>query len=187
MRNWRLDLPPGHGHNLESIGSIPLPMGKQLSEEALLTVELSEILWDFYLLKQPIAESDSIVENMTQLRFKDLLIASLILRLCKLRDTDTRSLSFDQTIKSLRKRAASASRVVGLEPQVKQYRKLTENLEKHRDIRIAHLAKTGRGRLKPIVEIGDAVRLAVKIVDIISGFPVGYSAFGIDLRTDLGV
>jgi len=160
---------------------------KQLSEENLLALELTEILWDFYLLKQPMAESDSILENMMQLRFKDLLISSLILRLCKLRDTDTRSLSFDQAIKSLRKQAATAARVVGLEPQVKQYRKLTENLEKHRDIRIAHLAKSGRGRLKPTLEIGDAVRLAVKIVDIISGIPVGYCAFGIDLRTELGV
>ena len=83
-------------------------MTKELSEEGYLASEVLEILWDFYLLKRPMGESDNAVENMTQLRFKELLIGSLILRLCKLRDDDTRSLSLDQTIKALRKRAASA-------------------------------------------------------------------------------
>lgn len=162
-------------------------MSKHQSEEELLGVELSEILWDYYLLRQPMAEFDTVIENMTQLRFRQLLIASLILRLCKLRDTDTRSLSFDQTIKSLRKRPASASRVVGLEPQIKRYRTLTENLEKHRYTHVAHLAKSGRGCLKPTVEIEDAVRLAVRIVDTMNGNPVSHRAFGVDLRAEAGV
>lgn len=166
---------------------IPLSMSKHHTEEIQLAVELSEILWDFWLLKQPMAEFDNVLENMRQQRFMQLLIESLILRLCKFRDTDTRSLSFDQAIKSLRKRAAGAGRVEGLATQVEQYRKITQNLEKHRDNRIAHLAKSGRDRLKPAVEIGDAVRMAVKIVDAISGDRVVYRAFGVNLRAELAV
>ena len=162
-------------------------MPHELSEEDLLGLELSEILWDFYLLKRPMPESDVLLDNMAQLRFRQLLVSSLILRLCKLRDTDTRSISFDQVVKVLQKRAATAGRVVGVAAALKKFRRLTENLEKHRDNYIAHLAKTGRSRLKPATEIRDAVRESARIVDILSGQKVSCEAFGVDLRTELGV
>src|SRR6266851_9422648 len=146
-----------------------------------LCVEMSEILFDFYLLRSLSPDSNDPLENLKAIRFVQLLINDITLRLCKFRDDDTRSLSFDQVYKVLRKRSASADRVTGLEQEIARYRQLTKNLESHRDAHIAHLSKRGRWHLKPLVEIHDSIRMAVTITDKLSAGPNTYKLLDIDL------
>ena len=130
-------------------------------------------------------DSNDPLENLKTIRFVQLLINDITLRLCKFRDDDTRSLSFDQVYKVLRKRSASADRVTGLDQEIARYRQLTKNLENHRDAHIAHLSKRGGGHLKPLIEICDSIRMAVTITDKLSGGPNTYNLLDIDLRAEL--
>ncbi|MCB9106563.1 MAG: hypothetical protein H6633_20305 [Anaerolineales bacterium] len=149
-----------------------------------LSVEILDILWSYYLLQTLPYEldSDDRLENLRTLKFIELLIGDIILRLCKFRDNDSRSLSFEQAIKDLRKRSATKGRVEGLEPVIKKYKVTTQNIENHRNSYIAHLSKRDRTHLKPTSEIYEAIQLAVQIVDTLSGEQNSYSIEGIDLR-----
>ena len=140
-----------------------------------LSLEMLEILWSYYLLQAlpSTLDSDDPLENLRTLKFIVLLQGDIILRLCKFRDNDSRSLSFEQVVKDLRTRPATKDRVDGLEPLIKKYRAITQNIENHRDTYIAHCSKRDRTHLKPQIEIYEVIRLAVQITDLLS--EKGYS------------
>ena len=157
-----------------------------ISEEQSLGVEMLDLLYSYYLLKSLSAEPEShdALGNMRRIKMAQLLTNDIILRLCKFRDDDSRSLSFDQVYKALRKREAKKERVDGLEPIIKKYRSLTRNLENHRDAYIAHLSKRDRSHLRPPVELADAIGLALTITDKLGGGKNSYKVLGLDLRQD---
>ena len=143
-----------------------------------------EILYSHYLLKSVFEEpeSDDALSNMRRIRIAQLLANDIILRLCKFRNDDSRSLSFVQVLKALRKREATQNRVDGLENMIKDYRRITRNLESHRDAYIAHLSKQDRSHLKPTVEVVTAIGLALEITDRLCGEKNSYRVFDLDLR-----
>jgi len=149
-----------------------------------LLIEVLEILWSYYLWQTLPSELDSHdpLENLRALKFNELLIGDIILRLCKFRDNDSRSLSFEQVVKDLRKRSATKDRVEDIEPLIKKYKTTTQNIENHRNTYIAHLTKRDRIHLKPPGEIYEAIRLAVQITDKLSGDQNAYSIEGTGLR-----
>jgi hypothetical protein len=149
-----------------------------------LLMEVLEILWSCYLWQMlPYElESDDPIKNLRASKFNELLISDIILRLCKFRDDDSRSLSFEQVVKNLRKRSVTKNRVEDIEPLIKEYKTITQNIENHRNTYIAHLAKRDRTHLKPPSEIYEAIRLAVNITDKLSGDQNAYSIEGTDLR-----
>jgi hypothetical protein len=155
-----------------------------LSMEARLCVEVLEILLSFYFLQRlpDEAESDDLHENMKRLRFAQLLINDVILRLCKLREDNPNSICFPQVLKTLRKRAACKERAELLQPEVKRYNILTQNLETHRNSYIAHLSKRGTSHLKPLTEMFEAVTLAVQITDALSDEQNSYKFLDVDIR-----
>ena len=149
-----------------------------------LGIEMLEILHSYYLLQtlSDPAESDNALENMKRMKFIQLLADDIILRLCKFRDDNSMSLSFVQVVKALRKRVAKRGRVDGIETQIKEYKRLTHNLENHRNAYIAHLSKRDRNHLRPTLEIVKAILLALDITDKLSGDENSYRLFDIDLR-----
>jgi hypothetical protein len=155
-----------------------------LTMEGHLGLEISEILWSFYLLQKLPAEpeSDDAYENMKRLRFAQLLINDVILRLCKLREDNPNSICFPQVLKTLKKRVASKERAELLKTEVKRYTTLTQNLERHRNTYIAHLSKKGKGHLKPPTQMLEAVTLAVRITDVLSGGKNSYRFLDVDIR-----
>ena len=160
-------------------------MADEIPEVTALCVEMSEILFDYYLLKRVNPDSDDALENMKTNRFGGLLIDDIILSLCKFREDDTRNVSFEQALKAWRKRAESAAYVDGVVDEIKSYRQITKNLDGHRQARIAHLAKRGGAHLKPTTEMRDAIVLALKIVDTFSGVATSYHVLDVDVRADL--
>lgn len=114
-----------------------------------------------------------------------LLTQDVILRLCKFRDKDSRSLSFDQALKALRKNASGTDRLKDVETRIKEYRRLTMNLGAHRDASVAHLSKQGSAHLKPPLQMFEAVRLAVDIVDDLSGERNPYQILNVNLRHEV--
>lgn len=157
---------------------------KAVSPVQRLSLEVLEGLWSYYLLQTLPSEldSDDTLKNLRTLKFIDLLIGDIILRLCKFRDGDSRSLSFEQVVKNLRKRSATKGRVEDLESLIKTYKATTQNIENYRNAYIAHLSKCDRTHLKPTSEIYEAIQLAVRITDELSGKQNSYSIEGIDLR-----
>jgi hypothetical protein len=157
-----------------------------IAGEQSLGVEMLEILYSYYLLKslsqEP--ESNDPLSNMRRMKITQLLTNDIILRLCKFRDNDSRSLSFDQVNKALRKREAKRNRVAGLEDMIKEYRSLTLNLENHRNAYIAHLSKRDSDHLKPMVELANAIGLALKITDRLCGVKNSFKVLDLDLRQD---
>lgn len=157
-----------------------------IAGEQSLGIEMLETLYSYYLLKslsqEP--ESDELLSNMRKIKIAQLLTDDIILRLCKFRDDDSRSLGFEQVYKSLRKREAKKNRVDGLQDLIKEYRSLTKNLESHRDAYIAHLSKRDRDHLKPTVELANAIGLALIITDRLCGVKNSYEVLDLDLRED---
>lgn len=149
-----------------------------------LGIEMLEILYSYYLLQGASLEegSDNALDNLRRVRFVQLLINDIILRLCKFRDDSSMSLSFIQVTKALRKRVVKKERVDGIEAEIRKYNLLTQNLENHRNTYIAHLSKRARTHLKPTVEISDAVTLALQITDRLCGRKNSYKVLDIDLR-----
>ena len=126
--------------------------------------------------------SDNALESFRTLKFSQLLCDDIILRLCKFSDGDSRSLSFEQAAKELRKRPATRDRVEDIEPLIKEYKTTTQSIRNHRNTRIAHLAKSDRTHLKPPTEIREAIQLALQIIDQLSGDQNEYRIEGIELR-----
>ena len=81
-----------------------------------------DLLYSHYLLKSVSVEpeSEDALGNMRRIKMAQLLTNDIILRLCKFRDDDSRSLSFDRVYKALRKREAKKEQVEGLEPIIKR-------------------------------------------------------------------
>ena len=154
----------------------------QTPEELRLGSEILDILFSCYLLRSLSPSSDDPLENLKTTKFVHLVTNELTLRLCKFRDKDSRNLSFEQVFKTLKKKHIAVDQLNILEKQIKKYRQLTISLEAHRDAHVAHLAKRGTGHLKAPLEVLDAVRLAVEIVDIILGTRNEYRVLDVDLR-----
>jgi HEPN superfamily AbiU2-like protein len=160
-------------------------MTEEIPREKQLGLEVLDLLWSYSLLQSwSMADTDCLVQ-MKSVTLIRLLSDDIILRLCKLRDDDTRSISLSQVVKHLRKRADSADRAAAVERRLAEYRRLTENLERHRDTYIAHRSKRDKEYLRPPVEMLDAIRLAVALVDELSGMPERYEICGVDLRRDV--
>jgi hypothetical protein len=160
-------------------------MHESVPVERRLCVEVLEILWSYYLLKQQTCDSDISFENMKAMKFVQLLGNDIILGLCKFRDKDSRSLSFDQVFKELRKRAASKGYVKDIETKMAEYRRLTLNLQSHRDTYIAHLSKRDHAHLNPPTEMLATIRMAVQITDALVGSRNSYKVLDVDLRAEV--
>lgn len=156
-----------------------------LAWENCLGVEILEILWTYYLLKQQVPNYDDTFSNLRENKFIQLLVNDIILRLCKFRDKDSRSISFEQAKKKLEKKNKVKSQNQYLDKILKKYRDHTINLEKHRDSYIAHLSKRDRIHLKPTIEIFTAIKMAVQIVDSLCGEKNAYRLEKIDLRVEV--
>lgn len=157
---------------------------ESISPQHHLVLEMGEILWSFYLLKRTRVDSDDALENMRSVWFGSLLSNDIILRLCKFRDNDSRSLSFEQVWKILRKRASTKERAASLESKIKDFKVQTQNLENHRDAYIAHLSKRDHTHLKPTTEILDTILLALQIIDGLCGEETSYKVLDVDVRKD---
>ncbi len=157
---------------------------KTVPVEQRLGLEMLAILWSYYLLRKlPLKiQSDDALENLEKLKFTELLISDLILRLCKLREDNTNSISFVQVLKALRKRVATKDRVVSMETEIKRFTTLTRTLMERRNSYIAHLAKQGHSHLKPMNEMSEVIGLALKITDTLCGENNSYKILNIDLR-----
>jgi len=140
------------------------------------------VLWALYLTRTIRLGGGVALENLRELKFLDLLNRDIILRLCKLRDDDSRNLSFQQVWKSERKRSTRLAALDGVEVQIRRFGKLTQNLERHRSNYVAHLAKHAPDDLSPAFEITEATLLALTIVDRLLGERCEYTIEGIDLR-----
>lgn len=155
-----------------------------IAGEQSLGLEMLETLYSYYLLRAVPSETESsdALTNMRMMKFAQLLTNEIILRLCKFRDDNSMSISFDQVNKVLRKRAAKKERLDGIENKIKEYKRLTHNMENHRNAYIAHLSKRDRNHLKPPFEMFDAINLALQITDQLCGEKVSYPVLNVDLR-----
>ena len=72
--------------------------------------------------------------------------------------------------------------VYGVEPEIRRFAALTQNLERHRSNYVAHLAKQAPDDLAPPFEVAEATLLALSIVDQLLGERCEYTVAGIDLR-----
>lgn len=155
-----------------------------VTPEQEISFEIMDILLSFYFFKREIPESEEWLANYRTLHFIKLLHNDIILRLCKLADEDSRSWSFDQARRKLRKRCNHKFQDSKYESQIKDFRKLVRPIREHRDTYIAHHSKRDRTHLKP-PELLPAIRLAVEISDSLAAENVGYRISNIDLRADI--
>lgn len=155
-----------------------------VTPEQEISFEIMEILESFYFFKREFPESEEWLENLRTLRFISLLHNDIIMRLCKLVDDDSRSWSFDQTRRKLRKRSNHLFDDSELESRIKDFRSLVRPLREHRDAYIAHHAKRARTHLRPL-DLLPVIRLAVEISDKLSAEKNGYRISDIDLRADV--
>lgn len=156
-----------------------------VSWESHLCCEILEILLAYYFLKQQSPNYDDSLSNLGVLKFMQLLHNDIILRLCKFRDKDSRSISFEQVKKKLEKKTENKNRYPHLDKMIKKYRELTINLENHRNSYIAHLSKSDKVHLKPTTEILTAIKMAVKIADDLVGAKNNFRVENIDLRVEI--
>lgn len=157
---------------------------RQVTPEQALSLEVLEILTSFYFLKDVRLESEERLENMRTLWFTWLLHDDIVLRLCKFDEDDSRSWSFTQALKKLRKRSGHRFVEAEVEGLIKEFRDLVRPIRAHRDSYIAHRSKRDRAHLKP-PEYLPAIRLAVRITDMLAEERVSYEMLGIDLREDI--
>ena len=147
------------------------------------SVEILEILTSFYVLKRIRPESSDAHENLRTMHLVRLLRDDVILRLCKLDDNDTRSWSFEQALKKLRKRSSSGFDEPAVQQQIKEFRNLIKPLREHRDARIAHRTKRDLTFLTP-PRLLPAIKLAIEIADALAGCATRYTFLDLDLRAD---
>jgi hypothetical protein len=144
-------------------------------------IEILELLWSYYLLKHEQPVTDDAISNMRSMKIIQLLTNDIILRLCKFRDKDSRSSSFNQLLKQ-EKKSNDQSQIATLSGKVKQFREITKNIERHRNSYVAHLSKMGNEHLSPLAELKEAINLAVELADLFSKEKNQYTIEGIDLR-----
>jgi len=152
--------------------------------ESHLAIEVLELLTSLYFLRQPLQESADLIENLRSIHLRRLLQDDVVLRLCKFADDDTRSWSFDQAHKRIRKRYGTEATTTRFLALRERYREVLRPVEAHRNAYVAHRAKRDRLHLKPI-GFRDAARLAVEIVDVLAGEQCSYMLSDIDLRQEL--
>src|SRR5215510_792011 len=99
-------------------------VNRSVSPVNFLGIEMSEILWSYYLWQNSASglSSENTLQNLKILKIDALFFDDIILRLCKFRDSDSRSLSFEQVAKELRKHSATKDRIEGFEPLMKEYK-----------------------------------------------------------------
>ena len=146
--------------------------------------EILEILWSFYLLIREHSDSDNRLENFKRIKMVQLLTNDIILRLCKFRDKDSRSFSFDQLLKDVKK-SGNQERLKKLTEKIKKFREQTKNIQRHRQFYVAHLSKQSRQDLRPITELRPVIKLAVEITDDFCEDTNQYEVGGINLRESL--
>ena len=166
----------------------PADEKKVPDELDVLRSEAHRLLRSFLIARKKIKalgeEACDAVEADQQVWTAHVLLQDVILRLCKFDDDDTRSWSFDQVAKKLRKRKETEKRVAGFDDLLKAFRKAIAHLtQQHRDSYIAHLAKTPPGKDKQPMPITVAVNQALQIIDKLSGKRVEFIEQ--DGKTDL--
>ena len=122
---------------------------------------------------------------MHSLKILQLLTNDIIVRLCKLRDLDSRSLGFPEALKALRMKPIRTEDADKLAERLSEYERLTANLNELRNARVAHLAKRGMSQVELPVEMYDAVKLAVEITDELLGERCVYKIANLDLRAEV--
>lgn len=156
----------------------------KVSPDQEISLEILEILESFYFLKRERPDSDDALENLRTLRCIRLLHDDVVLRLSKLAEDDSRSWSFSQALKKLRKHSAHTFVEATINNQIRKFRDLIRPIRDHRDSYIAHHSKRHRAHLKP-PELLPAIRLAVEITDALAEHEVTYRLGDIDLRKDI--
>jgi len=156
----------------------------QISYKEHFGLEINDLLTSFYYLKHQKPELSDSSSNMETTWFIHLLYNDIIIRLCKFRDKDNRSWSFNQAHKKLRKRSTSNISANDLADKIQSYRKATVNIDNHRNIYIAHRSKRDREHLKP-PDLLSLIRMAVGIVDDLSEPRPSYRLLDIDLRVEV--
>jgi hypothetical protein len=152
--------------------------------ESHLALEVLELLTSLYFLRQPFRESNDLIENLRILHLMRLLQDDIALRLCKFTDDDTRSWSFEQAHKKIRKRHGNEDTTKQYLALRDQYRDAMRPIEEHRNSYIAHRSKRDRSHLK-LLDFREATRLAVEIVDVFAGQRCSYLLNNIDLRREI--
>jgi len=141
--------------------------------------EILELLVSHYFFRQQsgrlVAQDPGGLEALEMLVCIQTLTNDIILRLCKLDDDDNRNWSFREVLKKLRKRRVSTLVYKEAEKDLKRYRSIINDMKTHhRNVSIAHLAKSRPPQFKPAFKMKDAIRLAVKICDALHGEKVSY-------------
>ncbi len=156
----------------------------KIPPQANLALEALELLVSSYFFKGKIPDSNNIIENFETMKFIQLLHNDIILRLCKFADDDSRSWSFAQALKKIRKRSNFKIPEEELSIKIKKYREIIRNIANHRNAYIAHLSKRDRTFLKP-PDLFPLIKMAVEILDDLSGKRKTYKFLDIDLRQEL--
>jgi len=156
----------------------------KISPQANLALEALDLLVSFYFFKGKIPDSDNIIENFETMKFVQLLHNDIILRLYKFADDDSRSWSFAQVLKKIRKRSDIKISEEEISIKIKKYRELIRNIENHRNVYIAHLSKRDRTFLKP-PDLFPLIKMTIEILDDLSGEKNTYKFSDIDLRQEL--
>jgi hypothetical protein len=154
-------------------------------DEHSVALEVLDILWSTYLLRHHVTGSEDPVEAMRSLKILELLTNDIVVRLCKLRDPDAKSMGFPEALKALGTKPTRHQEAARLAERLAEYVRLTSNLNELRNARVAHLAKRGTVRVEPLVEMYDAVKLAVEITDGLLGERCVYQIANLDLRAEV--
>jgi hypothetical protein len=126
--------------------------------------------------------SDDADVNLRNIKFVQLLLNDIVLRLVKYRDDDNRNWSFREVAKYLSKRKAYAARATEASAAIAKFVQRTKRLEDFRNRAIAHLTKQGPVGVSLPPDVTDAIRLALDIVDTLSGERNQYTLGAISLR-----
>jgi hypothetical protein len=156
----------------------------KLTDEQGLAVEVLDILWSAYLLRHHCTGSDDPIEAMRSLKILRLLSDDLVLRLCKLRDRDKRSLNF-QNVLGRASRRLGPQQVQVIRDRISAYVRAVGNLNELRNKHIAHREPGYAWFLKPPTDMRRAIQLVVEITDDLSGERWEYHVAGLDLRAEV--
>src|SRR6266850_1480306 len=139
--------------------SVSLTLRLQLEIQHLLAARLLHF-------RYPRPESDDPVKNLMNIQVHGLIIDDVILRLVKLCDKRSDTLTFKKVLKAQKNRLGPTA-VAALLGRINEYGAFVSNLKSHRDGRIAHTQIGANTNLPPTTEIREAVKMAVEISDSI--------------------
>jgi len=149
-----------------------------------LALEALEVLVSAYYLAElgrspPADDADT---NLRNIKFLQLLLNDIVMRLGKFRDDDNRSWSFREVAKYLSKKKAYAARAAAATQAIATYAQKTKKIEDFRNRSIAHLTKQGPAGVSLPLDVMEAIRLAVAIVDTLAGERNRYILGTVSLR-----